>query len=226
MWNKSTGRWGPYFALSHLKNLPSNLQIEGEKLRTVYVGFEDIATSVLAGVDVVLSTTYSKFLKNEAYDLYVQAWEIRNEIGEKKNNEKLHWVQHSLHLVLESIMHGHDRIDQAYQSLKIGDTADFSGKLSEAAVFFGRLTMIYDLSKDDSFNRIGSIQSALAGAALGGIKSGITRRRQSRVPTPEVLRVARQNLVDAGKPHREISAMLAKKYNCTTDHIRKILKRD
>lgn len=156
----------------------------------------------------------------------METWGFLTEIGDRKNNEKAHWLQKSLHLVMMSIIAGHDRIDEAYQRLKLGDTADFAGKLSEAGVHFGRLTMIYDLSENDSFNRIGSIQSALTGAALGGTKSGATRRKQSRVPSPEALRVARQKLVDAGKPHREISAMLAKKYDCTTDHIRKILKRD
>jgi len=226
MRNKLTGRWRPYFTPIHLKNLPLNLQTEGEKLRTVYVGFESMATRVLASVGVILSEPYFKFLKDDAYDLTLQTWKLLQEIGDRENDEKDHWLQKSLHLVMGSIIAGHDRIDEAYKSLKLGDTADFAGKLSESGVYFGRLWMIYDLNEDGSFNRIGSIQSSITGAALGGTKSGVTRRKQSRVPTPEALRIARQKLVDAGKPQREISAMLAKKYDCTTDHIRKILKRD
>lgn len=226
MRNKSTGRWKPVFTLAHLEKLPLGLKAEGEKIRTVYAGFERAASELFSRLYTSFDTTYPVFLKNELYDMTVEVHQQIENIADIERMEKERWFEKSLHLVLASIIQGHDKIDLAYASLKRGNTAEFAGFLSEAGCFFGRLTMVSDLFDEGVYDRIGSIQSALTGAALGGEKSGVTRRKQSRVPTPEALRVARQKLIDAGKPQRDISAMLAKKYDCTTDHIRKVLKRD
>lgn len=64
------------------------------------------------------------------------------------------------------------------------------------------------------------------GAISGGINSGKARRQKSIIPTPDVLRTRRSELLASGKSERDVASILAKRYGCSPDHIRKTLKRD
>lgn len=215
------------FTLSELKKLPVGLETESEAIRTVYVGFEGLGPEILNRLDVGIEGQYAKFIKRELHDWHRVATDLiaKHDSGEIVDIRQK-WRVTSLVLIYEAIYWGHVKIDSAYVALLKGNRSEFAGYLSEAGVLFGKLLMIYDLLNRNVFEKIGSLQSALVGAAKGGKASGVTRRKQSRVPTPEKLREAHKKLAHAGKPLREISAMLAKKYDCTTDHIRKVLKRD
>lgn len=220
-------RFKPKFKLDDLKKLPVELLSQGEKIRMVYVAFEGLGTEILAHLGYDLTEPYAEFLKTKLADLIE---DVEDRVGkidaDDPTNTKDRWFHASFGLVLAAIYEGHWKIEEAHILLKMGQSSEFADYLAQAGVKYGRLLMVLDLCRLGVFDRIGSIQSALAGAALGGAKSGATRRKHSRVPTGEALSIERQRLIDAGKPSREISAMLAKKYGCTTDHIRKLLKRD
>lgn len=64
------------------------------------------------------------------------------------------------------------------------------------------------------------------GASRGGRKSAETRRDNGRLPEPQRLREKRSELIAGGAAEREVAGILAKIYHCTSDHIRKTLKRD
>lgn len=217
----------PKFTPADLEKLPSELKLEGEKLRTVYEGFERIGTKCLDRFGFGLEVPYAKFLKSKLNVMIKETSEVIQFIdSETPIDLKARWFETSLSFILAAIHRGHWKLQEAHMFLKQGNIPEYSDYLAQAGVSFGRLTMMMDLSEHYGFERLGSIQNALSGAALGGAKSGETRRKQSGVPIPKNLRIARQTLLDAGKPPREIAAMLAKKYSCTTDHIRKLLKRD
>jgi hypothetical protein len=64
------------------------------------------------------------------------------------------------------------------------------------------------------------------GARNGGKKSAATRRKQARVPPAEVLRSDRERLLSQGVAERNITGLLAKKYNVTAGAIRLGFKRN
>lgn len=64
------------------------------------------------------------------------------------------------------------------------------------------------------------------GAAIGGRRSGESRRENSPVPDPHRLREERDRLLAAGRSPREIAGIIGQRYNRTPDHIRKMLKRE
>lgn len=218
----------PTFTLAQLKKLPAERQAEGAKIKMVYTGFKNVATYLLEYLRAPLNVTYYRYLR---YDLVSEIKLVDETIGKIKAGEsaddhRKRWIFVSFKLALDAIYVGHWKIEEAYFSLKQNDTAGYARYLAEAGNYFGRLTLIADLCQMDVYDQIGSIQSAKAGAAIGGRKSGETRRKQSIVPTPKDLRLEKERLVNQGKPSRDVSAILAKKYNCTTDHIRKLLKRE
>ena len=102
----------------------------------------------------------------------------------------------------------------------------FVFEVCSASVWFGQMRAIYDLYQDDLFPRLGALATAINGATKGGLKSGVTRRQQSKLPSKNALLDEREKLIQMGKSSRYVCAMLAKKYSCTTDHVRKILKHD
>lgn len=219
--------WQPKFTPVKLKKVPVEFQSESEKLKVVHEGFERICTSVFPLSGLRLKVTYVKYLKCDLVNTMV--W-LNGQIDVTKKEsvpdaQHLWWAK-SLLRVLESVLLGHEKIDLAFEALLAGNKAEFAGYLSEAGVYFGRLTMVSDLIEDGIYSRIGSIQSAIQGASVGGKRSGETRRNNSRLPIPSSLRAERDRLLAIGKPSREVSAMLASKYGCTSDYIRKHLKRE
>lgn len=64
------------------------------------------------------------------------------------------------------------------------------------------------------------------GARKGGYESAKTRRAQSKVPKLIELEKERQKLIDTGMASRNTAAWLARKYGCTSSHIRELLKRN
>ena len=210
------------FTPVELRKLPVELQPLGEELWTVFHVFELMSKSILEQLGCTRSGTYSNFLKKELNPLI----DSTGSESEKATCYKTHWQHESLNLVLRAIDEGHKELEAAYSYLLSGNVRCYATCLVDAGVHLGRLATTHWMNEDGIYHRIGSIGNALHGASKGGIQSGVTRKQQSRIPTPGNLRVAHLKLVDSGKPQREIPAMLARKYDCTTDHIRKILKRD
>ena len=108
----------------------------------------------------------------------------------------------------------------------LNDHAKFVFEACAASVWFGRMRMVYDLYQNDIFPRLGALQTSLHGAVKGGLKSGVTRRKQSILPAKAILIAERDKLIGLGKSSRYVCAMLAKNYSCTTDYVRKVLKGD
>jgi hypothetical protein len=217
----------PKFTLGQLKKLPADRQLEGAELKKVYTGFKNVASYLLNYLGVPLTCTYDRYLRHELVSNFKYVEATLDKIQPKESAEhRSRWIFVSYKLALDAIYVGHWKIEEAHICLKQEDTTEFARYLAEAGVYFGRLTLIADLCQLDVYDQIGSIQSAKAGASIGGRRSGETRRKQSKVPTPIALRLEKERMVNQGKPSRDVSAILAKKYNCTTDHIRKLLKRE
>ena len=215
------------FKLADLASLPTELQLHGEHIRVVFTAIASISEEILRHLDFKLSLPYEEFLvEGLSAALVKKNREWKKSPRRTAADHKSDWSITSVRAVLQYAHEGHKKIEDAYFLLTQEETSKYALCLAEASVSFGSLRYIWKLLELGIFHRVGSISSSIFGAASGGIKSGETRRKQSLIPTPENLRIARQKLVDAGKPPREISAMLAKKYACTTDHIRKVLKRD
>jgi len=210
------------FTPAQLRKLPIELQPLGEELQSWFVVFGTVSTPILEQLGCTQSSTYSNFLKNELNSLLDSTFSgVAN-----ATCYKTQWEHESLNLVLRSIDEGHKELEAAYCYLLDGNVRWYATHIVFAGIHLGRLATTHWMSEDGIYQRIGSMGNALHGASKGGIQSGATRRQQSRIPTPGNMRVAHLKLVESGKPQREIPAMLAKKYDCTTDHIRKILKRD
>ncbi len=217
----------PKFTLAQLKKLPTEMQAEGAKIEIIYNGFKNVTTYLLAHFGRPLIGTYERYLRhNLVGDIQILEKKLEEIKTEEDVDHRWRWSMVSSRLAFDAIYDGHWRIELAHSQLKQKNLAEYALRLSEAGVYFGRLTMIADLCELDVYDQIGSVQSAIAGATIGGKRSGETRRKQSLVPTSSDLRLERERLVKQGKPSREVSAMLAKMYGCTTDHIRKLLKRE
>jgi len=222
-----TEPYTPKFTLAQLKKLPAERQSEGAEIEVVYKGFRNVVTYLLDYFGVPLSGTYERYLKHGLVtDIQFIERQIEKIEAAVNVDHYSRWSMVSYKLALDAIYVGHWSAECAYICLKKEDTAEYARHLTEAGVYFGRLTLIADLCQSNLYDQIGSIQSARAGATVGGQRSGETRRKQSRVPTSDDLRLERDRLVNQGKPVRDVSAILAKKYDCTTDHVRKLLKRD
>lgn len=63
------------------------------------------------------------------------------------------------------------------------------------------------------------------GAGRGGVKSGLTRRLKSSLPSPENLRIEANKRVDGGLGRRDVASVLAKRYSVTAKTIRENLKK-
>lgn len=225
--SKAISKFVPSFVLSELKQLPSEVQSHGKKIKMVYSAFSRIVPVLLDFQGYELVTPYPKFLNLMLIPSIAKFEEKQKELNKVEiKDHKYLWYVSSMVLILTAIRDGHWKIEEAFRFLKKGMLPEFSDRLAQAGVYYGRLAMVADLCHTGVFDRFGSIGNSIAGASLGGEKSGITRRANSRVPTPEKLRLEQQRLIDANKPKREIGAILAKKYDCTTDHIRKLLKRE
>ena len=219
-------KWKPIFSLEMLSDLPTDLQKEGEKIGEVYRAIQNVSTNLCESLAIGTGKPYAKFLKLDINQLAIETSSHLTALSDEGGREKSYWYVFPEMMVLQTTINAHDSIDRAYGFLKTRDIADFAIWLSSAGSYFGELKLMQYLLGEGVLDRIGSIKSALSGAESGGKKSGETRRKQSTVPTPDALKAARQLLIEAGKPPREIAAMLANKYRCTTDHIRKTLKRD
>lgn len=215
------------FTPADIRKLPTELQPQGKELRTCFKVCEGLARKALKPYRLFQSGTYRNFLINE-----LTKWNVKCEavIKDKysspdcERNERWEWV--SLAHILEDISGAQKCLEEAFNALIDGDMPEYFWAVIGAGSKLGKLAYIINLIEANIYLRIGSLESSFLGASKGGIRSGQTRRNQSRVPTPESLRTERLKLVSAGKPAREISSMLASKYHCTTDHIRKLLKSD
>ncbi|VTU28404.1 hypothetical protein [Variovorax sp. PBL-E5] len=69
-------------------------------------------------------------------------------------------------------------------------------------------------------------EKMIRSARVGGLASAVKRRASSKVPAPERLRQERQKLVEEGKGSRDVASILAKRYGCSADHIRKQLRKE
>lgn len=215
------------FMPSALVELPSSQKAYGEILETVYVAISTLTVELLERAGQSITPPYEDFLERRL-SAALKKWggEIdRIEISEPID-VKQRWQAVMVYSVLRCCHEGHIKIDESWRALLADKYVEFVTKIAEASVSFGQMKLIFDLYRADVFPRIGSILSSLHGASLGGFRSAHTRRKQSQVPAANVLRVERDNLIEMGKPQRAINAMLAKKYSCTSDHVRKILKRD
>lgn len=215
------------FKLSELKALPPEMQQYGRSIRMVYLAFQRVVRGLLDYPGLAIGLSYQKFLR-ENLNSWVDVYKVLNDETQTGNlrDEKENTFINAKGNIFNTILNGHIKLEDAHRSLKIGNIPKFSFHLAQAGYFFGRLALFAELTNSNSFEMIGSAKMAIAGAAKGGFNSGKARKLNSRIPTSEMLRSEQQRLIEANKPIREISAILAKKYSCTTDHIRKLLKRD
>ena len=217
------------FTPTELKKLPTEYQFLGEGLESAFGASELIAIPILQHLGLFQSGNYSHFLKKELNQLLNAAELGLEEIAsslELPHSSKAYWNHGAKGMALGAIATGQENLEKAFSCLLEGDVAGYSDQLFFAGAEVGRLALIHQMCEENVYRHLYLIGDGRQRAAGAGIKSGAIRRKQSRVPTPANLKIARQKLLDAGKPPREISAMLAKKYDCTTDHIRKVLKRD
>ena len=215
------------FSPAEIRKLPTELRPLGEELRLSFQASGDVAKLVLEDLGYRKFKTYSHFLKKELSQLLAASKSsAEKSLSDFPSDSKAYWNHSSVSLVLETIEEGQDMLESAFSCLLEGDVRSFAKDFYCAGAEIGHLGFINAMCEVDYYRHLGSIGHGRYKATMAGIKSGAIRRQQSRVPTAENLKIARQKLVDAGKPPREISAMLAKKYDCTTDHIRKVLKRD
>ena len=217
----------PTFNLSELKSLPPEIGQYAAQIKTVYAAYQRVVRGMLHESYIPKGSSYSKFLKVD-----LNAWvEVYKELDEKIGSEGMIDEKANTYIsakakIFNTILEGHKKIEDAHIALKFGNVSKFSFHLAEAGVFFGVLTLFYELINANSFELIGAAKMRISGASKGGFNSGKARRIHSLIPSSEKLRSERQRLTEANKPVRQIAAILAKKYNCTTDHIRKLLKRD
>lgn len=218
------------FVPDDLNELPAELKTATDNIRGAYAGFESLAVAILDRFGVDLHGAYKDFLARRLHrDIASLKREIRkiDAVSQRTPSDiKDRWQLVTLLATLSAIAKGHQEIEVSFDHLKCGEFQKLSAAIAGVGVQFGRLLMIKELCDAGVFDRFGSVQSSLAGARKGGTRSGEARRSQSSVPTPDDLRLQRQQLISIGKPARSVSSMLAKKYGCTTDHIRKQLKRD
>lgn len=70
-----------------------------------------------------------------------------------------------------------------------------------------------------------SLERMRLGASQGGKASAQARRAASSVPAPKDLRDLRDDLIRNGRDQRDIAGILASRFGCTADNIRKTLKK-
>lgn len=128
--------------------------------------------------------------------------------------------------VLQCIFETQQSIESAFHRLKKGKIADAASFLASACAWLGQLMVLEELYDTGVLFSFDAINRSKEGAQKGGLASAKTRRSQAKIPQPSILRRERDDLISKGKPTREVAAMLARKYGCTPDHIRKTLKRD
>ena len=128
--------------------------------------------------------------------------------------------------VLKVLFSAQSDIHKAFEKLRKRDFTEAAFLMASGSAWVGQLMVYEDLYDRDILFSLRAVSRAREGAQKGGIASAQTRRNQAKIPEPSILRRERDELIEKGKPQREIAAMLAKKYLCTPDHIRKTLKRD
>jgi hypothetical protein len=170
----------------------------------------------------IWGVTYGDF-KKAPYDLLNAFHEDYREITE--DAEKTPTLEMEME-VLKIIFNAQISIDKAFDKLKKRDVAEAAFLLASGSAWVGQLMVYEDLYDRDVLFSLDAISRAKEGAQRGGLASAKTRRDQAKLPQPAILKKERDELIEKGKPHREIASMLAKKYLCTPDHIRKTLKRD
>lgn len=215
------------FTPSALVGIVPLLRDDSKILGTAYEGISTLTVELLRLTGLDVEPPYEDFLKKRMraalnrYKREIKALDAREFV-----NDKERWKLVQVNVTLALSVSAHKKLDDAWAALQAGDRVTFVDEIVGSGVSFGQMKMVYELYQSDVFPRIGSIFSAISGASIGGKKSGFTRRTQSRLPNAVALREERAELIRLGKPSRDVCAMLARRYSCTSDHIRKILKRD
>lgn len=193
-----------------------------KRIRIVREGLEDVVRRMF-GVE---NATYSRrefrtYLKSGARSDLERCQHLVNH----EPNFKIKWG-HEVHIfMLMAEIEGEERLQQAETEAALGNLDASNLKICEASVYFGRLTMLLDLQERGVLHDIGMIDSAFHAGQRGGIRSGEARRSQKLVPSPAALAKEKVALLESGRSPRDIAAVLAKRYGCTCDHIRKELKK-
>lgn len=99
----------------------------------------------------------------------------------------------------------------------------YGWELIQACTEAGRVHELCDLSDGGVVDVILAKLQSVDGAAKGGLNSAKTRRAVSMVPGRMDLQKQKGELRARGVSEREVASLLARKYSCTPDYIRKIL---
>lgn len=170
----------------------------------------------------IWGVSYGEFKKNP-YEVLNNFYKGYKEI---KHQENINPTSKMEKEVLGILFAAQISLDKAFEKLRVRDVVEATFLMSSGSAWLGQLMVYEDLYHRDILFSLDAISRAKEGAQKGGLASAQTRRDQAKLPQSSILRRERDALVERGKPHREIAAMLAKKYLCTPDHIRKTLKRD